>query len=421
MEKIYVEENQKNNKKMHLSVSVGLSFAVAFIAMVSILFVSLSGTTFAAPDVSTLPSEFTTSEGDVFISPVDGAQYGVAVLGAQNVDTPIFCVEADLEFSQSTAYKRDGEIKDEGFIYLLTRLESLNVPESDVTDVDGTNYPFGNFGYSRSDLVKVWLKQTAIWAYIGRSGSDPAHSGSTYSNANVVNSLSNITTLQVRAEGSVQGMIKLADSSKLYKKYNIDQIVNTALTYYNKTSVLNLSVKKTSDDFEKTGNYMKSNAINVTMGVTGGIATNEDTYSITLNGAPNGTKVYGVNASNKEVDITNNLSSVSYSQYKKLYVAVPTSAIEENLNFGLTVKGKFEVYTGYYYKPVEQQPSGFGQRIITVDKLSKGKQATVEFSIVKAPDTGLDVSKIMYIVGMIVLLSGLGILYVNIKNQKQYQ
>ncbi len=60
MEKIYVEENKKKKMNTRLGISVGLSFAVAFAAIVSILFVSMSGTTYSLDDVTTLPATIKT-------------------------------------------------------------------------------------------------------------------------------------------------------------------------------------------------------------------------------------------------------------------------------------------------------------------------------------------------------------------------
>ena len=47
-------------------------------------------------------------------------------------------------------------------------------------------------------------------------------------------------------------------------------------------------------------------------------------------------------------------------------------------------------------------------------EVSKG----LDFTIVKVPDTATDISGTIYVVGLIVLLSGLGILYINVRKQK---
>jgi hypothetical protein len=415
MEKIYVEENQKNNKRMHLSVSVGLSFVVAFVAMLSILFVSLGGTTFALGDVTTLPSDFTT-ETDEFYIDTGSSTFGAPIFTAHNVDTPIFCVESAIEYATEQKYIRNGEIVDEGFIYLLSKLSALDVKDSDISGAyDTTDNP-----YSKADVVKTWIQQTAIWAYLGRTstGTEASKMAAEYKNSNVVTTLAAINSISLMYVPTNENLGTLSISgSTFYNKYGVSNIINTAISYKGSSTLLTVTATKASDKFTEQNDYMKSDKVNISINATGGIAEAQDKYSVTLGNAPAGTKVYGVKSNGTEEQLTS-LTNISYATYKSLYVYVPTSAITETVNFSLSVKGNFEVYTGYYYIP---DASAAGQRIITIDKVVKPKSSSVEFTITKSEDTGSNASKIMYIVGMIVLLSGLGILYVNIKNQKQYQ
>ncbi len=422
MEKIYIEEKQKNNKKLHLSVSVGLSFAVAFVAMFSILFISLSGTSYAAPNMSaTLPTTFTTGEDEYFIgseTPSGSVAYSVPIFTAQNVDTPIFCVESLIEFATNTKYVREGEIKDEGFIYLLTKLEALNVKDSDISENSSNPYVTTNNPYSKADVVKTWIEQTAIWAYLGRTqGYNPSRTRDDYKASGVVTTLAGINKIIFQYSPTQETLGELyINGSTFYNKYGVADIVNTAISYYNTTTLLTVSAKKNGTAFTETNGYMKSSKIDVTISTTGGIAQASNTYKISLGNAPAGTKLYGLNG-NKEEEITN-LNAVDYTKYKSFYIYVPKNKITETITFSVTVNGSFDVYTGYYYKP---DNAAAGQHVITVDTVEKSKPANLEFTLAPAPDTGVNISKLMYIVGMIVLLSGLGILYVNIKNQKQYQ
>ena len=412
MEKIYVEENQKKNKNTRLTVSVGLSFAVAFAAIVSILFVSMSGTTYSLDDVTTLPTTITTNEPGAQIQA--GENFVVKEYSAQGVTNPIYCVESAKGFEYPQTLSRvkksgGGEyvIEDVGFIYLLTKLANLSVDASDINStVDISND-------KKARYVEAWLNQTAIWSYLGRIGAE--NSKEDYSAANAA-ALYAVDSLNVSdAADNITTTLTTTDSTKsFYELVGLKTIVDAAYTYHPKTTYLNVGLTKASDKFTVTKGYLKSDRINVKYDNTGVISDQSDTYSLTLSNAPKGTKVYGINSSGKE-ELIKDLKNVSYSKYKSLYLYVPTSEVKGTVKFSVGITGKFEVYTGYYYE------NGTAQRVTTVDKVAMSRNAGEDFTITKAPDTASNASRIMYIVGMVVLLSGLGILYVNIKNQKQYQ
>lgn len=412
MEKIYVEENQKKNKNTRLGISVGLSFAVAFAAIVSILFVSMSGTTYSLDDVTTLPATITTVAPTHEIADEDGL-FRVHPYSAQGISNPIYCVESNVDYEANITLSRvkksgGGEyvIEDVGFIYLLTKIANLSVNASDInssttiSDADKVKY------------VNAWLKQTAIWSYLGRIGA--ANSSPSYS-ADKAATLYALDSLNVTETGSLVANLTTTDSTKsFYELVGLKDIVDTAYNNRKNTTYLSVGLTKASDKFTVTKGYLKSDKIIVKYDNTGVISGKSDTYSLTLSNAPKGTKVYGINSSGKE-ELIKDLKNVSYSKYKSLYLYVPTSEVKGTVKFSVGITGKFEVYTGYYYE------NGTAQRVTTVDKVAMSRNAGEDFTITKAPDTASNASRIMYIVGMVVLLSGLGILYVNIKNQKQYQ
>ncbi len=420
MEKIYIEENQKKKKNNHLSVSVGLSFGVAFIAIVSILFVSMSGTTYSLPTVDTLPTKITTLAPTHVIKPTAPAasmgieNFSVEPYSAQGISHPVYCVESAMGYTPAEL-SRDGEITDEGFIYLLTKIENLDV---------GTVTPSGSVTADQAkSFVKSWLGQTAIWMYLGSTGAANSKSvfdgddeppvPNIYIDSNI-NALTNINALQVN-DADLNTLGNITSSTSFYKQTGLDAILTKAIQNHNKSDVLNATITKSSDKFVLTSNnYLKSDKVTVKIGTSGLISDIDDNYSIVLNNVPTGTKVYGINANGKEEEIKD-LTKVSYSKYQQFYLYVPADKVTGTVNFTASIKAAFEVYTGYFYK------AAGAQRVTTVDKVAKMKNPGVPFTITRTPDTASNASSIMYIVGMIVLLSGLGILYVNIKNQKQYQ
>ena len=121
---------------------------------------------------------------------------------------------------------------------------------------------------------------------------------------------------------------------------------------------------------------------------------------------------------NKLVDVTNE-KSLSYSKYNKLRVYVPSNAETGTYNFSLAVTGTIQQYTGYYYTPSAGNDSL--QQLTTVDVVNKSSSGEAQFSVQIVPDTATNLSKTIYIIGLIVLISGLGILYVNVKKQKKFE
>ncbi len=435
MEKIYIEENQKKNNK--LSVSVGLSFAVAFIAIVSILFVSMSGVTYSIDNVDSLPATITTETAGMELMPnelspsfasgdYDESSFAVHTYSAQinGASKPVYCVESAIAYKTATLNKGK-RIEDEGFIYLLTKLEALNITANDLTIDERTA---GSLPAATAvEYAKYWITQTAIWMYLGVNNEPnsitlPGDSTQVYT-AGHKNDLYSLKSFQVGRTTSL-GTVG-AKTNSLYKDFGVNTILDTAIRFHGRQDVLDIGASKASDKFTLVNNdtFLKSDKITINLSTEGITAAAASTYKIKLTGAPEGTKVYGVNnaqgdANNGNEELITNLNAVDYSKYQQLYVYVPADKVTQNVEFTLEVDGDFEVITGYYYEP---GTAGSAQRVTHIGKYSYTKNTGVDFSLSPAPDTGTDASSILYIIGMIVLLSGLGILYVNIKNQKQYQ
>ena len=436
MEKIYIEENQKKNNK--LSVSVGLSFAVAFIAIVSILFISMSGVTYSIDNVDSLPATITTEAAGMELMPTspsfgsgnyDETSYMVHTYSAQinGSSKPVYCVESAIAY-KAASLNKGKRIEDEGFIYLLTKLDALQIDTSKIAFRNATSGTL-----SQEDAIKYtryWLTQTAIWMYLGVNNEPnsitlPGDSTQVYT-AGHKNDLYSIMELQVGRAPSASGYVSVVSGGvSLYKDLGVDTILDTAIRFHGRQDVLDIGASKTSDKFTLVNNdtFLKSDKITINLSTEGITAAAASTYKIKLTGAPEGTKVYGVNnaqgdANNGNEELITNLNAVDYSKYQQLYVYVPADKVTQKVEFTLEVDGDFEVITGYYYEP---GTAGSAQRVTHIGKYSYTKNTGVDFSLSPAPDTGTDASSILYIIGMIVLLSGLGILYVNIKNQKQYQ
>ena len=433
MEKIYIEENQKKNNK--LSVSVGLSFAVAFIAIVSILFISMSGVTYSIDNVDSLPESITTEAVGMELMPItpsfasgnyDESSFVVHYYSAQVSGTskPVYCVESAIPYKTAELGK-GMRIEDEGFIYLLTKLEALNITTDnlEISEKTAGSLPAAD----AVKYAKYWITQTAIWMYLGVNNEPnsitlPGDNTQVYTAAhkNDLYSLKSFRVGRTTFLGTVE-----AKTASLYRDFGVNTILDTAIRYHGRQDVLNIGVSKASDKFTPVNNdtLLKSDKITINLSTEGITAAAASTYKIILTGAPAGTKVYGVNnaqgdANNGNEELITNYDAVDYSKYQQLYLYVPADKVTEKIEFTLEVDGDFEVITGYYYEP---ENAGTAQRVTHIGKYSYTKKRGAVFTLTPTPDTGTDASSILYIIGMIVLLSGLGILYVNIKNQKQYQ
>ena len=84
----------------------------------------------------------------------------------------------------------------------------------------------------------------------------------------------------------------------------------------------------------------------------------------------------------------------------------------------LVAEGFFKQYSGYYY--VSKTQSIEAQRVTTIALVSQRQDGNAELALTVTEDTALDISQSIYFIGLIVLLSGLGILYANVKKQKEY-
>ena len=107
------------------------------------------------------------------------------------------------------------------------------------------------------------------------------------------------------------------------------------------------------------------------------------------------------------------LSNISLSSYDHFRVYVPKDIVStEKKEVTVVFNYKFEVISGYYYK------ANGHQTVTMLGTLPKEVSDGETFQIVKVPDTATDISGTIYVVGLIVLLSGLGILYINVRKQK---
>ena len=452
MEQIYVENNKRNKKPKILNVTIGLSFAVAFVAIISIVLISMSGSSYSLNAVE-FPDNITTVESGYFYVGFNDQSAATSGLDdpaawkffnpymqgkdSSNKSYDLLCLESAKDYNpNSISYTNSRSMVDDpGFVYLSAKLQNDSALNA------------------APQAAKAWIKQQATWLYFGKvNNSDTTNNLAIYRASSATNDLNAITCIigyePVEQAGEtvrkpilgndaatlcctsnpgsgVNGNNCAYDADGIFEAYGVDEWIETAVGYHSTGwPALTVSVTKENSDFKLTDDekYYASSKINISISTddNNGLTEALDEYTFSLSStAPQGTKIMAWDEDdNKLVDVTNE-DTLSYSKYKSLRVYVPSNADTGTYDFNLAVTGTIQQYTGYFYTPPTGQSSL--QRLTTVDVVNKTSTGEAPFSVTIVPDTATNLSKTIYIIGLIVLISGLGILYVNVKKQKRFE
>lgn len=245
------------------------------------------------------------------------------------------------------------------------------------------------------DMVNLWITQAAIW--------------------NLQNSFTSteLNNEPIRYTLSDIGYYRLTSGSGNLSSAKLWQYVEALVDGANNSkdpSTATLSV--TGDTkWTKSDNISKSGLITV--------ASSNDlaklaTYSISLENAPEGTKIYTEDGT----DITDNSSDIAAN--KKIYITIDNSKIDKTkeYNFKINATGNIIYDAAYQYVDNSNQCNGVAcQPSVLVGPTTKNIAGALDFKIV--PDTASSLSKTIYYIGFIILLSGVGIIYANIRPKKQ--
>lgn len=245
------------------------------------------------------------------------------------------------------------------------------------------------------DMVNLWITQAAIW--------------------NLQNSFTSteLNNEPIRYTLSDIGYYRLTSGSDNLSSAKLWQHVEALVDGANNSkdpSTATLSV--TGDtNWTKSDNISKSGLITVaSLNDLAKLAT----YSISLENAPEGTKIYTEDGT----DITDNSSDIAAN--KKIYITIDNSKIDKTkeYNFKINATGNIIYDAAYQYVDNSNQCNGVAcQPSVLVGPTTKNIAGALDFKIV--PDTASSLSKTIYYIGFIILLSGVGIIYANIRPKKQ--
>lgn len=406
MEKIYIENNKQNNNKNFLhSKSILGTFALAIIAVIAIVIVGVNQSSYAIPEVTNpLPDTFVTA--DI----VDSETIKTSPAGAGHPVNPykttadtgslrLFCMQPSAEFAGGKTYKKGEKVTDYGLLYLLAEL-------SGKTFNDEINAVYSD--QTVREAVKTWVSQVAIWMYLNDSRVTPDSAIKNYSFKEGVKeqfegakalTIGDAVTLY-KADGTVG--VTTTDTDKTFKAVYVDKLVEAAIAHKSTPNKV-LKINKT-DTISVTSDekYYQTAQISVDG------EENFNGYSVKLEAAPEGSFI--VNANGNKLEDDNHMSGTD-----KFYIRVPVDKVNENnkiIKFSVT--GSFTTLEGNYYFDEGNEY----QTVAAVETVTNNVQTGAEIPLnytPDVPDTGLSTAQTVYFIGLIVLLSGIGIIYANVK------
>ena len=391
MEKIYMHDNQ--NKKVRRARKRGSSVTtvlVAIVAVAALIVVGFGQISFAIPEEGvTLGNEFTSATPDNnTLVYGQNSKFGVNSL-LTDKGQHVFCIERDVDYEGNLKYVKSERVLDSGLLYVMSNV----YPNKKI--MDGENeLPVG---------VQVWLSQSAVWIYAATSG----YKNNTEMTKEVVEGILYETELYGK-DGTV--LISLSEDEEyqsLYDKYGLLELLIEAKKLGTAPSN-SLDVTKKSEGVSMTsdGKYYQTGFVDVVGTVLSESIGSFNGFELKLNKAPEGTMV--VDKDGKEITDLTNLQPGTKFAFK-----VPVDKVkEENKKMEVSVLGSFDSYAADIYV------AEGSQTVTSVSKINNNLSVPLDLELNYAPtvpNTALNNSATLYIIGLILLLSGLGIFYTSAK------
>lgn len=399
MEKIYMEDDYSTKKRkpgfrdfLNSSMSLYLIIFVAVLGVTSLVAFGINQISYAANTGVELPNTFVSAMADSSTR-VIGATDSVAGISpvvayyTKGSNIPVFCIEANDNYLVDKTYTKGAVEEDLGLVYLMAKIYP--------------NVPFKKGGVALPDNVQVWLTQNAIWSYLYEVG---AANNSNFATLN--DNVKNVNRLYDNEDNTVLA----ATSGTLFEEFGINQIIADAKAHRN-DALVTLNVNAASDNISMTNDkkYYQTDLVSVTGVTTSPVVESFDNFSIDLTGAPAGTIIVG-----EDGNVINDLSAITPTT--KFYVRVPVDKVtNDNKDFGVNVSGNFKMYTGNIYTA-----SG-SQKILNIQLLNRKVTRPLSLKVnysPNVPDTKMTTAQTLYFLGLIVLLSGVGMIYANTKESK---
>ena len=405
MEKIYMDSDSKSSKKQSFIKkllndrgSMTALVVIAFVGIIGLMVFGLNQISFAADTNQGLGESFISAQGEETMMKLigetnDGKDGILPILGFYTKDgIPIFCIEYDVTYVVDKTYTPGEEISDLGLIYLMANL----YPNVSFKDASGNEL---------SENIQMWLTQSAIWTYLYETG-DPnnqtLNSTPTLAPKNYADNVRKVVSLY--REGVTGSEYVLRETTPLYDLYGINTLIAKAKEV--KNQVMGVTVNKKSENISVTNDnkYYQTDLISVVGNVGAPEISSFEGYSVNLSKAPEGTIL--VDESGNQYSDLDNMAPTA-----KFFVRVPVEKVTDaNKSLEISVSGKFKTYGANKYVSNEYQ------KVANVKLLNKNINSPLTIQLdytPDVPDTGMGVAQTIYFMGLILLLSGVGIVYAN--------
>lgn len=414
MEKIYMEDN--NNKKsttnrfLKGNGIVTASVLIAIVAVFAFVATSFNNPSWAAVPTadSNLSDQFTLkleeNARQTWVASNESDGLPVSRFWANDrKGISVFCLEENIDAKDGTSYhfvSSDTSASDYGILYILAN--GYYNKDSFTKDLDNTE--------------RVVVTQLALWNYLY----DKDTNGNS---SNFSKFVSKYGIANGKATSDFHAEI-YTDTNTLIEKYTnkiynnyISKLVSAAKTAKASDTMPSISISGGDDNISLTADkkyYQSSAIVTVSSGNTKKFMVSVDDSS------PKGTILV-----DDKGDALN--EKAEHDVGKEFFVRVPVDSVGDKgatVNLSLTAIGY--KYTGKVYKPPceKEDANGkcvkykAGQTVIGVNveqpEIKEGAQVKFDY-VPEVPNTGMNTSQIIYFIGLVILVCGVGIVYANIK------
>ena len=385
------EKKVKKGKKKQIVLGGVL---LAIVAVAALVITTFSGISFAIPEEGVVLGDKFTSAAIVTNDRIIGeiGNFTVNRFATTDGDT-VFCLERDIPYEPNLEYKKDITINDAGLVYLMANL----YPSVRFKADDGSDLSLG---------AQVWLTQSAIWIYASQNNY-PNNTSMTQDIINSVLTEKKIYNTSMNIVAEVTDADVEAGKQTLYQKYGIDKLLADANTLKNiPANRLDVTRKTNNISLTSDGKYYQTDYISVVGTVSSEKIGKFNGYQVTLVNAPEGTIVIDEEG-NEIKDLSN------FSVGTKFAVRVPVANLKEsNKELQISVLGSFDTYIAHRYIYTGSQT------VTAVKRINNNLSAPLNIQMnytPTVPNTALDNTNTLFFIGIILLLSGLGVFYTSAK------
>ena len=318
------------------------------------------------------PDSFTTNDNDTVLANTEISKH-VNVFDYHTKDfKKVFCYDRKINYNPaSKVYTKTAEEVDYPVVYIISH--SMDYYKQ----LDSTGVTEQNQKYEMS-----WMTQIAIWRYQN------------------VDNFASIKSITTNIFKETEGTVYSTRADKLLEQ--AQKLVTAAKSAANPASDVKLNVNSSNEySIDKDNKTIRTSLITVDK-------TNIKSYKLDISKAPSETKVYSENGT----EITD-LGNITVD---KFYLVFPIDNVDNytyDFNLGISTDN-YVYYKGYKYTNTEGN-----QPLVIVAPDNKTLNASLNLKGSHVEDTASSIANSIYFVGFLILITGIGIIYANVKTKKE--